>query len=564
MRKIAVYILALSALFVLMVSCGGNSGSGRKQGEIYGECFKDNTCNEGLVCDTEHNICVRDEDYSDDDKPDDDEDFDTEADSADVDEAEEDDAVYEETLPEDVSCWDYRCKDGKSYCGYKENNEINGKIKWAKIENCIFSDCVASTGKCGCESSEDGSVRCEKERLRVCSAGMWQVKEKCKAGCDSETNECKPWEDPDSGMTWSMESNAMIWEDAVDYCDNLTEGGFSDWRLPSISEARTLIQFCHGTMTGNRCSVTDKCLSSDCLDYNCNLCEPNSDGYYSKIDDDRTSWNLLWSASEVSDSAILAWGIELYTGSVAEKAKNEYGVVRCVRGENHLQQCKGLPEHAFWNSASNIFSTWDGSSWQPSLTGVYNETSSEKECRFKCIPGYRWDGYKCISSDDLPECGPESQTPCKDYSSGLVWSSSSSAKNNWKSAVDYCFRHSENVGGVWFIPTIDELRTLVKKCSKAESGGECRISEEKGFLSLYDIGMRESCFCYEKGSESSEYNKFGDSGLFWSSSARSDDPDYVWGIFTGPISYGAGKYSGIEIVNVEKTYEYGYVRCVAR
>ena len=565
MRKIAVYIFAVQVLFVLMVSCGGSSGSGRKQGEIYGECFKDNTCNEGLICDTEHNICVRDEDYSDDTEPDDDEAYDAEADledvdSENVDEPEDDDAIYEETLPKYVFCLDYKCRKGKSYCGYKDG----GEIIWVKIENCAFSECIASTGKCGCDSSEDGEIHCESDKLHICSNGKWQIREQCKAGCDSAADSCKPWEDPDSGMEWSSESNAMVWEDAVDYCDKLSEGGYSDWRLPSISEARTLINACHGTRTGDRCGVTDSCLSTDCLNYNCNLCEPKSDGYYSKIDSNHTSWNLLWSASEVSRREARAWGIELYTGSIAEKVKNEYGVARCVRGDNHRQLCEGLPEHAFWNSASNIFSTWDGSSWQPSLTGVYNETSSEKECRFKCIPGYKWDGYKCIPSDDLPECSPESPTPCKDYSSGLVWSSSSSEQTNWRDAVDYCFRHSENVGRAWFIPTIDELRTLVKKCPKAEYGGICRISEAKGLLSIYDAGERESCFCYEKGSKSSEYNKFGDSGLFWSSSARSDNPDYAWGVFSGPISYGAGRYNGVEIVNVAKTYEYGYVRCVAR
>ena len=564
MRKIAIYILALQALFVLMSGCGGSSGSGRKQGEIYGECFKDNTCNEGLVCDTDYNTCIRDEDDSGDAGPDDDEDYDdAEAVSEDADEPEEDDAIYEETLPEDVSCWEYRCKDGKSYCGYKENNKINGEIKWAKIETCAFSECIASTGKCGCDSSEDGEIHCENKNLRICSNGKWQIREMCQAGCDSATDWCKPLVDHDSGLEWSVESNAMIWEDAVNYCDKLTEGGYSDWRLPSISEVRTLIKACHGTRTGDRCGVTDSCLSIDCLDYNCSLCEPKSDGYYSKIDINHTSWNLFWSASEVSGSVARAWGIELYTGSIAEKFKNEYGVFRCVRGENHRQLCEGLPEHAFWNTTSNIFSTWDGSSWQPSLTGVYNETSSEKECRFKCIPGYKWDGYKCVSSDDLPECGPESPAPCKDYSSGLVWSSASWNKNNWKSAVDYCFR--EDVGRMWFIPTIDELRTLVKKCPKAEYGGICAISEENGFLSIYDVGERETCMCNNKDSESSEYNKFGDSGFFWSSSASSDNPDsVVWGVFTGPVSYGAGRYNGVEIVNVVKTYEYGHVRCVAR
>ncbi len=565
MKKIAICILTVSALLVLMIGCGSNSGSGRNQGEIYGECFKDNTCNEGLVCDTEHNTCVRDEDYSDDAGPDTGDDYDNEADDQkDTAEPEEDNEIYEETMPDDVDvyCWEYKCKDGKSYCGYKKNG---GEIKWAKIETCAFSECIASTGKCGCDTSEDGKIHCESDKLHICSNGKWQITEQCKAGCDSATDSCRPWEDPDSGLEWSMESNAMIWKDAVDYCDNLTEGGFSDWRLPSISEARTLILHCLETKTGGRCGVTDTCLSSDCWNYNCSLlCDPKQDGYYNKMDNSHTTSSLFWSASEVSDSLIRAWGIELYTGGVAEKVKNEYGVVRCVRGENHLRQCKGLPEHAFWNSASDIFSTWDGSSWQPSLTGVYNETSSEKECRFKCIPGYKWDGYKCILSDDLPECAPESPTPCKDYSSGLVWSSKSSEKSNWKDAVNYCLRHSENVGKVWFMPTIDELRTLVKKCQKAEYGGICAISEENDILSIYDVGERESCFCYEKGSESSEYNKFGDSGLFWSSSARSDDPDYIWGVFYGYISYGAGSYSGVEIMNFIKTYDRGNVRCVAR
>ena len=32
----------------------------RNEGELYGECYPNNTCNEGLVCDTENNICIKD------------------------------------------------------------------------------------------------------------------------------------------------------------------------------------------------------------------------------------------------------------------------------------------------------------------------------------------------------------------------------------------------------------------------------------------------------------------------------------------------------------------------
>ena len=36
-----------------------DSGKGRKQGELYGECYPNKTCNEGLECDIENNICIK-------------------------------------------------------------------------------------------------------------------------------------------------------------------------------------------------------------------------------------------------------------------------------------------------------------------------------------------------------------------------------------------------------------------------------------------------------------------------------------------------------------------------
>ena len=560
MKRICVLITL--ALLVTMAGCGSDSGLKRKQGEIYGDCYSDMTCNEGLVCDEDNNVCIKDEGLP---GSNDSESIDVEADT----ESEDDDAeeiseqdhseeIYNDTLPDDALCWEYRCKDGDSYCGYKESWQ-DENLKWGKIEDCLFSECIASTGKCGCDHSKEGTMRCGSDMLRICSDGIWQEREKCKGGCDKAIGQCKPWEDPASGLIWSSSSNALVWENAVDFCDNLTEGGFSDWRLPSINEARTLIIDCIETMIGGRCGVTDNCLSSDCLDYSCGLCEPQADGYYSKIDK-HTDSKLFWSASEVSGSTVRAWGIELYTAGIAAKFKNEYGVTRCVRGENHRQLCEGLPEHAFWNSASNIFSTWDGTSWHPSLQGIYNDTASTKECRFKCVPGYKWDGYKCKLDDSFPECGVDSQTPCINSSTGLVWSSKA-VDQSWKDAAVRCLRHSVGGSNIWRLPTIDELRRLVKNCPNAEYGGECAVSEEKGLLAGYESGTRESCFCYDTDKE---YNKFGDSGFFWSSSIRSDDPENIWGIFMGYISYGAYGRIGVEIIDSLQTYEHGNVRCVVR
>jgi len=37
-----------------------DTDNGRKQGELYGECYPNETCNKGLVCDVENNICIKD------------------------------------------------------------------------------------------------------------------------------------------------------------------------------------------------------------------------------------------------------------------------------------------------------------------------------------------------------------------------------------------------------------------------------------------------------------------------------------------------------------------------
>ena len=48
------------------------------------------------------------------------------------------------------------------------------------------------------------------------------------------------------------------WEKAHEYCENLEESGFKDWRLPSIDELRSIVQKCPETAAGGKCLISDK------------------------------------------------------------------------------------------------------------------------------------------------------------------------------------------------------------------------------------------------------------------------------------------------------------------
>ena len=134
------------------------------------------------------------------------------------------------------------------------------------------------------------------------------------------------------GNMWSPRSSSeMEWQEALDYCDNLTECGHTDWHLPNINELRTLIQNCPGSQTGGACAVSDpdhlagSDLSDDCY---CEYKE-NNGGYYSKLGDDGNVW--LWSSSTRSDSTGYAWVVFFDYGDMYSRSKSYDYYVRCVR-----------------------------------------------------------------------------------------------------------------------------------------------------------------------------------------------------------------------------------------
>ena len=161
---------------------------------------------------------------------------------------------------------DHDC-DGKTF----DRNDLDGDG---------FGDCgCPSTGTCDCDETRASVFPGAKEvcdgRDNDCDGktdegnlcpddGNPCTIESCKNGACTSTSVCYRDMVSGSGLYWQnpIDGTARTYQEARDYCGALSLGGFSDWRLPSVDELRTLIRGCPSTMTGGSCSLTDNATTS--------------------------------------------------------------------------------------------------------------------------------------------------------------------------------------------------------------------------------------------------------------------------------------------------------------
>lgn len=150
------------------------------------------------------------------------------------------------------------------------------------------------------------------------------------------------WTDPSTGLTWENPplDDHLSWADAKSYCDQLSLGPWEDWRLPTISELRSLIRGCPATETLGPCEVTDDCLSVACKVDSCfhdTGCSPGFgptvDGCYWP-DELQGICSWYWSASLLEENPAWAWRVIFYYAAlISNNTVGTADLVRCVRSE---------------------------------------------------------------------------------------------------------------------------------------------------------------------------------------------------------------------------------------
>lgn len=122
-----------------------------------------------------------------------------------------------------------------------------------------------------------------------------------------------------------------------------------------------------------------------------------------------------------------------------------------------------------------------------------------------------------------------------DSSSGLTWQNPRADDSmGWEEAKQYCVDLNLDGGG-WHLPSIDELRSLIRGCPGTELGSTSCSVEEGGCLDsscikgdlcvdcLNHAGPANGCYWPDE--------MLGGCWWYWSSTAEDGNDDVAWGVF---------------------------------
>lgn len=150
------------------------------------------------------------------------------------------------------------------------------------------------------------------------------------------------WLDPATGLCWENPTGGLLgpWADASSYCAGLRGASGLPWRLPTISELRTLLRGCPATVAGGTCGISDTCSSvSACGSLpSCQWCGdmagPGPSGCYWP-DELGSACGWYWSSIPDPDRPDWTWGVGFNNAAIYDTPRTCAGGacwVRCVRG----------------------------------------------------------------------------------------------------------------------------------------------------------------------------------------------------------------------------------------
>ena len=112
--------------------------------------------------------------------------------------------------------------------------------------------------------------------------------------------------DSRSGLMWQdssvVETQEMLYSQAKRYCQELSLSGYKDWRLPTVTELQSIVDFKRYDPSINR-------------------------AFY------HTAKDNYWSSTIYADDSVRAWAVDFKSGGTSHNRDSYSYYVRCVRGK---------------------------------------------------------------------------------------------------------------------------------------------------------------------------------------------------------------------------------------
>jgi len=223
-----------------------------------------------------------------------------------------------------------------------------------------------------------------------------------------------------TGLMWTKDANlpnsTMTWDEALDYCNNLALGGYSDWHLPNMNELESLVN-------------ANEAKSATWL---------NSQGFTTVQAD------AYWSSTTYASSPDYAQIVGMWGGGVGYgvKSGSAVGYVWPVRAG----QCGSFDNSVICLPKTGQTKCYDTNGNEIACTG----TGQDGEIQ----AGVAWPSPRFIDNGNT----------VTDNLTGLMWTKDANLPNGtktWQQALDYC--NNLTVAGYtdWRLPNRKELHSLI-------------------------------------------------------------------------------------------------------
>jgi len=243
-------------------------------------------------------------------------------------------------------------------CGCEDGFYWWGTVKGCSTEQPVFGRICTSQLKCYDENRE---IPCpapgelfygqdaNKAREGLCAPKSFTLLD---TGIENE----QIVHDNNTGLEWMKrpDSGSWRWDNAKSHCNNLSYGGYDDWRAPTPKEFLTIVD-------------NDK--KNPSLDMN----------YFDYSND-----NVWTSAKQANPNDTMYWAIDFDSGELKRIANNSYTYVRCVRGDTMPESSFMIPDIYAETEEKIVVDTLTGLQWQYNDSAISDHDSFWRKAMEYC------------------------------------------------------------------------------------------------------------------------------------------------------------------------------------